>query len=47
MDLQRHGIDSLVLAKEFLGIFNKADDYHHGGTGHAHKEHDLKDVHCE
>jgi hypothetical protein len=37
----------LILAEELLGIFYEADDYHHGGAGHAHEEHDLQDVHCK
>ena len=37
----------LILAEELLGVFDEADDHHNGGAGHAHEEHDLKDVHCE
>ena len=40
----RHG---LILAEELLGVFDEADDDDDGGAGHADKEHDLEDVHCE
>jgi hypothetical protein len=40
-------IGGLILAEELLRVFNEADDYHHGGAGHAYEEHDLQDVHCE
>ena len=39
--------DSLIFAKEFLGVFHEADDDDDGGAGHANKEHDLQDVHGE
>ncbi len=37
----------LILAEEFLGVFNEADDDNDGRASHADEEHDLKDVHCE
>jgi len=40
-------LDWLIFAKEFLGVFNEADDDDDGGAGHANEEHDLQNVHGE
>ena len=45
--VERAGRGWLILAEELLGVFDEADDHHHGGAGHAHEEHDLQDVHCK
>jgi apolipoprotein N-acyltransferase len=37
----------LIFAEELLSVFDKADDYYDCGAGHAHKEQDLQNVHCE
>jgi hypothetical protein len=36
-----------IFAEELLRVFNEANDHNDGGSGHAYKEHDLKDVHCQ
>ena len=45
--LRRIADTRLIFAEELLRIFDEADDHYHRGTGHAHKEQDLQDVHCE
>ena len=36
-----------ILAEKLLSVFDEADDHDDCGAGHAHKEHDLQDMHCE